>query len=200
MARKVEVVPMSETFYKWTFEGKPVYGTGTYDFSGAWQPRITGELESCRRGYHVCRKDQIPSCCGDGLHQVEVDKTDMIVGETKCVASTWRLIRTLAWSRHDMLDYAEWCLDRTRKYVPSCTSYCDWSFRMGLTAHSPGIAHSAARQAVHAANYAGSHSNDVTRCGTDDFAFEAGWDAERKAQLDWIMARIAENQPKVTRC
>jgi len=107
--RKLEM----KTFYKWLADGGPVYAQGSYAAPGEWQPRNEGDLEMCKRGYHVCAREQVPYWCGTEFVEVEVEDADVVeVAPDKTLVRSWCETRHFRWTRADMLAYAQWCASR----------------------------------------------------------------------------------------
>ena len=164
-------------FYKWSADGKPIYGEGAYDWSGAWQPRIEGELVPCDIGFHVLTAFQLPFWCGTQLDLVEADLADAIDDYDTTVVRTWRHVRRLMWDEKRMVEYAQACVERVKKsdaYAGTATYAQACAALFG----SAGIAALAARAATDAATVA-SYA-----------AASAG--AERDWQRRWIEKAIGE--------
>ena len=154
-------------YYKWLAADGPVYGEGTYDLSGAWQPRIDGKLTACEHGYHVLTAEQVAYWRGDGL--IEIEPKDIEIEQhDKCVCRTWRLVRRLKWTRQDMLDCTQ--------ADAAAASYA------AATAANARCADADAAYAAYAAN---------ARCVDADAAAAAAR-ADRARQRAWIEARIGE--------
>jgi hypothetical protein len=112
------------TYYKWlNVDGTTPQGHGAYKLArpqkdgtytpGAWQRRITGGLVPCRNGYHVMRADQLVYWIGPTLHRVEVDETDMVTSDDKCVVRRVRVVEPVtAWNETTARLFAADCAER----------------------------------------------------------------------------------------
>ena len=109
--------------YKWLADEDPIYGTGKYDLSGAWQT-VTGKLKICKLGYHVCNAEQVPYFCGTVLWEVEVDGK-CIVDDIKSCWQRIRFVRKMAWSRKDLIDYVNFCFSEVKNAASAaCACAC----------------------------------------------------------------------------
>ncbi len=80
--------------------GRPYNGgQGTWflpegDRPGRWMPAITGALEPCRRGYHLCRATDLLEWLGPRIYVAEA-RGDRVVDTDKIVVRAARLVRQL---------------------------------------------------------------------------------------------------------
>ena len=62
---------------------------------GKWMPKIKGELEPCRNGYHVCRRNDLVAWLNQEIYEAEI-RGEQINHTDKVVAREARLIRKMA--------------------------------------------------------------------------------------------------------
>lgn len=182
-------------YYKWTAGGGPIYGRGKYVLDGKWQPNIKGKLLPCNRGYHVCRKEDLPHWRGTELYEVEVDEKGLVKSRDKVVVRTFRVVRKLAWGLQDMKDCAEAdadAADRATQNVMTsyARSYAAYAIRCKkvLLLLPNGAECEGARLAALISEDA---SKAVFLANPSD---PRGKDRDR--QREWILRRVRENMKR----
>lgn len=172
------------------------------DSPGGWVG-AEGNLENCRNGIHACRVSDLLGWIDDELWEIELDGSVQEL-PSLVVAPRGRLTRRLeAWDDSLALGFATACADRTRVEEPAAapaqaTAFAAdavalvhgrrpemWDEMPGLPAQSPSA--TAANLGFVVAHTAGSAATE--RSG-DPAAYQAGFDAERAWQLDWLTERL----------
>ena len=104
--------------------------------AGKWMPEIKGELELCKKGYHICRPDEVVYWLDEAIFEVEYDG-EIVEGFDKCVVRKARLLRKIeAWEEINApllaTDGVEHVLclcfpddDRPRKVITSSARFCE---------------------------------------------------------------------------
>lgn len=106
-----------ETLYKVLRSDGGCYhgGTGSWPLPkdeqpGEWMPEIEGELIACERGYHVCRRADLPCWIGPAIWTVEIE-SEPIIAADKLVVRRARLLRRTAWDVRAALLWAADCAE-----------------------------------------------------------------------------------------
>lgn len=106
-------------YYKWTAGGKPIWGTGEYDFSGAWMPKIE-KLKLGKSGYHAVPAAYLGLTPGTELWEIEVRGESLAAsGPYQVPQEVWseiRFVRQAAWGPGDLRDYADWLYAAIRDF------------------------------------------------------------------------------------
>lgn len=136
---------------------------------GKWMPKIDGELEPCKNGYHICRKKDLVHWLDDAIFEVEY-RGEIIEDDDKCVVREARLLcRVETWNvktaRLFAADCAEHVLpifekkypedDRPRKAIQAARDYENGLIDKNELAAAGCAAAYAANAAGYVANAAG---------------------------------------------
>jgi hypothetical protein len=197
---------MSERLYKVLHaDGRACHGgTGTWHLPtpaedgtwtpGEWMPRLTGEIEPCSHGYHLCRpQDLLGWLTSDVFSVYEAEahpRYRLIVAGDKVVTRQARLLRRLAWDARAARLFACDCAERAlvvweRHGIPGDTRPRD------AIAVARRYADGQATQEELAA--ARDAAWDAARAATRDAAWDAAWAADGAADgaAAWDAARAA---------
>jgi len=185
-------MPRRTLYYKWMVNGKPIHTYGTYVLNGNWQPKICGRLKACCVGYHICDADQVSEWCGTELWQVEPETKGMHILRNKTVCRTWRAVRRLRWSRHDMCAYVQWCVERatasaekSRHYL--ARTHSNWAASDARRCFQAFTATPLDMTAIHYAMIAMRYATEAVV-----LSHKGAYRAERLAQRRWIEQRMGE--------
>jgi hypothetical protein len=135
----------------------------------------SSEQEACSTGVHACEPGDLPFWLMDELWEVELAGA-ITRGRHKVVAGSGRLVRRVeAWDGAAAGRFAEACVVRARELAarrPDVAGHVDDLARWAPHVRPVAVASLAAR------------------------AFEAaegrdGYDAERRAQMDWLVDRLS---------
>lgn len=155
-------------------------------FSGFAWPRdawveAEGPLETCRRGIHACRPEDLPFWLDAELWEVELDGR-IVAEERKLVAERGRLRRRLnAWPALSA-EFAAACAERCEALAAADEAdgfLAGWADDAARLAREGAVA-TAAYVAAHAAARAGGPAAQV---------------AERTWQADWLAERLGLRPP-----
>jgi len=160
-----------------------------------WMPHIDN-IEACRRGYHVCREQDLVYWLNEAIWEVEI-KGETIELDDKVVASDARLVRKIkAWNEKAARLFACDCAEHVLKYARKQdratlenTIAVARRFANGkATKDELADAWDAAWDAAWAAAL-----DDARAAALDDAraaARAAAWAAERKWQTDRLMVYL----------
>ena len=92
---------------------------------GAW---VESEIEPCRAGIHVCRKDDLPYWIAPALYEIEVDGL-IEAHAIKVVAARGRMLRRIdAWDASMRDAYGQMCFARAHELVAASEGrVADWA-------------------------------------------------------------------------
>ena len=146
---------------------------------GKWTRKIGGELELCKKGYHLTDESHlIDWICGNQLFEAEADG-EVLQGDNKVCCRRVRLLRQVdGWNDRTLRLFAVWCARESLKLVkepdPRSIYACDVAEK-----YANG---QATKEELDAASYA-----------AWDAAMDAAWDAARDAAWDaaWDAASYA---------
>jgi hypothetical protein len=172
-------------YFKWLANSGPIYGTGTYDLSGAWQ-QVEGPLSVCFNGYHVCTAKQLPLWAGTELWEVEI-QGDRIGDEDKICAREIRFVRKLNWDREKMIRLA-WCcaFEAASDAADGVAIARHARYAASIASHARNAAAAIARNARNAAACA----NDRHAAAAAGYAAAA---ADNARVMSWIEAGCGES-------
>ena len=86
---------------KWSL---PVSGT-----TGAWMPKIEGDLQPYKNGYHLLRGEvQLLSWISAEIFEAEYSG-DVVVAQRKIIVRNARLVRKTDWNQEAAVSFARWC-------------------------------------------------------------------------------------------
>ncbi len=147
---------------------------------GKWMPKVK-KIEPCRRGYHLCREENLCIWLNDEIYEAEGRGEFIRHDNNKDVFPEARLIKKLdSWNERTALLFAADCAEHVldifeKKYPaddrPRKAIQATRDFALGKIG---AAAMAAARDAAWAA--AGDAAGDA--------AWDAAWDAERKRQTE----------------
>ncbi len=169
---------MTEPLYKWLDDDRSSYHRG----KGVWTPgrwrSVSGPLEPCVYGLHLCRERDLAKWCAPALWLAEADGERMDAGN-KVVVSRARITEQLTgWNERTARLFAADCAERTLLREREAGREPDarsWEVVRVARAFARGEVDDAARAAVWAAGWAA--------------ASDAGWAASRAAA--WAASRDA---------
>ena len=168
------------TLYKVLNEdGSARQGTGTYSLPtdstpGEWMPRIEGKLVPCRRGYHLCRREDLVHWLGPVIYEAEA-RGDVIETDDKIVVPEVRLLRRVpTWNERTARLFACDCAERSLDMVERRGSKVDPRSRKTIEVARRFAAGEATRGELVAARDAASAA-----------AWDAAWDAAMLAERRW---------------
>ena len=99
--------------------GMPIYGTGKWDTSGEWMPRLSGELVPCSYGYHLCRKVDLVGWLGPAIWIAECSG-QLVRCSDKVVCRQARLIERIAtWNDRTARLFGADCAERALQRLES---------------------------------------------------------------------------------
>ena len=105
---------MSEMFYKVLGYGAESIngGDAVWNTHGKWMPPIEGELDPCRNGYHLCRREHLVGWLGPGIWRAAY-RGELIDDEDKIVVREARLVsRVRTWNERTARLFAADCAER----------------------------------------------------------------------------------------
>ena len=181
---------------------------------GKWMPKITGDLEPCKNGYHLCREQDLVRWLGETIYEAEY-RGEIVECEDKVVVREARLIRKLkTWTLQTSTLFACDCSSRVLKHFEAEYPYDKrprksietarrWAegratdeelsaardaARAAAWAAAKDAAWAAARDAAWAA--AGAAAKDAAWAAARDAAWDAARGAARGAETRWQAKRL----------
>jgi hypothetical protein len=156
------------------------HGTGQWPEPGEWLS-VEGEIEPCKNGLHLCRREDLVHWLGPEIWEVEADESEMVSQSDKVVVRRARLVRRLeTWNDKSARLFACDCAERVVHLIddPRPRAAIDVGRRFAVgdaTRTELDAASAAARDAARAAARAAAW--DAAR----DAAWGAAWSADRDA-------------------
>jgi len=162
------------TLYKVTDEqGGSIHGgTGRWT-PGRWRS-VSGELEPCRRGLHLCRAQDLVHWLGPVIWEAEAEG-ELIETDDKVVARRARIIRRVdTWDERTARLFACWCAEQALPYaLPAHRETLAETIRV-VRAYAEG-------QATDAAWSAARSAQSAAESAARSAARSAAWSAARSA-------------------
>jgi hypothetical protein len=110
---------MAETLYKVLGENAEAVngGNAVWNTNGKWMPPIEGELEPCRNGYHLCRREHLVAWLGPVIWRATY-RGELIDDGDKVVVREARLVsRVRTWNEKTARLFAADCAERALERV-----------------------------------------------------------------------------------
>jgi len=162
--------------------------------------------KSCHYGFHACSDDRLWEWFGPEAYVVELTGASDH-NKTKRCAATIRVVRRIPWSKQDSVDYARFCADRVkhlRSRTTADASYADAAaanasyaanaaYRAAADAAAANASYAANAAAAAASHAAAAAYHAAYRAAADAADAAADTAAERRAQNDWLWARLRAN-------
>jgi len=189
-------------YYKWLADNGPISGKGRYAKRRTWQPRIEDKTVEEERGWHILTAKQIAANVGDTLIEVKAKGVE-IESDENCVCRTWREVRRLRWTQHDMLDFVNACVRRATKYDIDEKSVDTTPAELAASA-AEAVARYVANGDPKDAKTAAEAATDACNASWNQYLYDSKYDkativfcisskaAELAWQRSWIEKRIGE--------
>ena len=173
-------------------------GSGKWEYR-KWMPHIS-DIEACRRGYHVCREQDLTHWLNEAIWEVEI-KGNIIEQSDKVVASDARLVRKLkTWNERTARLFACDCAERALRFADANQVGGLENTISVARRFADGKATDSELSAAWDAAWAAWAARDAARAARDaawdarEAAWAAAWDARdaRDAELKWQTKRLMQ--------
>jgi hypothetical protein len=187
---------------RWHLPTKNADGTWT---PGKWMRKLSGELNPCHYGYHICRSEDLIHWLDEAIFEVEYEG-EIVETDDKCVVRKARLLRKIeTWNERTARLFAADCAehvlpiferdypydDRPRKAIQAARDYANGLIDKETLAAAWDAVEAAARAAAWDAAW------DAVEAAAWDAAWDAveaaGGAAERKWQAKKLLGYLDGN-------